>query len=211
MNDAAASVVPVCYSLSFTTGTLLAREAALLAPLYAQHRDWEEVRCLALDCNVLQVRTHSTGIRLVRETVKRLSALTDDEVALVTEVTASERSHLMWAAACRRYELIGEFAEEVLRERFLLLAPTLGHQDFDSFVRSKALWHEELVEIKDSTLRKLRSNVFRMLKEAGLLSVAGRIMPALLSERLSVALGSHTPSDLRFFPIRPMAGEVTAL
>ena len=208
MNDAA-SVAPVRYSLSFTTGTLLSREAALLAPMYNQHRDWEKVRRLALDSNVLQVRTHSTGVRLVRETVKRLSALTDDEVALVAEVTASERRHMMWAAACRRYELIGEFAEEVLRERFLLLAPTLDQQDFDSFVRSKALWHEELVEIKDSTLRKLRSNVFGMLKEAGLLSVAGRIMPALLSERLSVALG--TPSDLRFFPIRPMAGEVTAL
>ncbi|AQP50318.1 DUF1819 family protein [Tessaracoccus flavescens] len=212
MNDAAASsVAPVRYALSFTTGTLLAHEAALLAPLYAQHRDWEKVRRLALESNVLQVRTHSTGIRLVRETVKRLSVLTDDEVSLVTEVTASERSHLMWAAACRRYELIGEFAEEVLHERFLLLAPTLDHQDFDGFVRSKALWHEELVEIRDSTLRKLRSNVFGMLKEAGLLSVAGRIMPALLSERLSVALSSHTPSDLRFFPIRAMAGEVTAL
>lgn len=209
--DTESSVTPGRYALSFTTGALLAREAALLAPLFVQHRDWETVRRMALESNVLQVRTHSTGIRLVRETVKRLSVLADDEVALVAEVTASERSHLMWAAACRRYELIGEFAEEVLRERFLLLAPTLGHQDFDSFVRSKALWHEELVEIKDSTLRKLRSNVFRMLKEARLLSVAGRVMPALLSERLSVALGSHTPSDLRFFPIRPMAGEVTAL
>lgn len=210
MNDAAASVAPLRYALSFTTGTLLSREAALLAPLYVQHRNWETVRRLALDSNLLQVRTHSTGIRLVRETVKRLSVLTDDEVALVTEVTASERSHLMWAAACRRYELIGEFAEEVLRERFLLLAPTLDHHDFDSFVRSKALWHDEVAEIKESTLRKLRSNVFRMLKEAALMSGGGRIMPAVLSERISVALGSHTPSDLRFFPIRPMAVEVTA-
>lgn len=208
--DTESSVTPGRYALSFTTGALLAREAALLAPLFVQHRDWETVRRLALDSNVLQVRTHSTGIRLVRETVKRLSVLTDDEVVLVTGVTASERNYLMWAAACRRYELIGEFAEEVLRERFLLLAPTLDHHDFDSFVRSKALWHDEVAEIKDSTLRKLRSNVFRMLKEAALLSGGGRIMPAVLSERISVALGSHTPSDLRFFPIRPMAGEVTA-
>lgn len=208
--DTESSVTPGRYALSFTTGALLAREAALLAPLFVQHRDWETVRRLALDSNVLQVRTHSTGIRLVRETVKRLSVLTDDEVVLVTEVTASERNYLMWAAACRRYELIGEFAEEVLRERFLLLAPTLDHHDFDSFVRSKALWHDEVAEIKDSTLRKLRSNVFRMLKEAALLSGGGRIMPAVLSERISVALGSRTPSDLRFFPIRPMAGEVTA-
>ena len=198
------------YALSFTTGALLAREATLLAPVYVHHRDWAKVRNVALESNVLQVRTHSTGIRLVRETVKRLSALTDDEVELVTEVTASERGYLLWAAACRRYELIGEFAEEVLRERFLLLTPTLNHPDFDSFLRSKALWHEELVEIKDSTSQKLRSNVFRMLQEAGMLSDTGRIMPALLSERLALVLGSQRPSDLRFFPVRQVAGERAA-
>ena len=90
----------------------------------------------------------------------------------------------MWAAACRRYELIGEFAEEVLRERFLLLASTLEYEDFDGFVRAKALWHEELAAIKDSTLQKLRSNVFKMLREAELLSEAGHIVPAVLSERV---------------------------
>ncbi len=60
----------------------------------------------------------------------------------------------MWAAACRRYDLIGEFAEEVLRERFLTLAATLGYEDFDSFMRAKALWHEELADLKDSTLQE---------------------------------------------------------
>ena len=201
MNDAPSAVLPR-YALSFTTGALLAREAALLAPLYVEHRNWAKVRKLALEGNVLQVRTHSTGIRLVRETVQRLSALTDNEVRLVTETTSSERSYLMWAAACRRYELIGEFAEEVLRERFLLLTPMLDHKDFDSFVRGKALWHEELVEIKDSTFQKLRSNVFKMLQEAGLLSDIGRIIPALLSDQLTAVLDGHVPSDLRFFPIR---------
>ena len=210
MNDAPSAVLPR-YALSFTTGALLAREAALLAPLYVEHRNWAKVRNLALEGNVLQVRTHSTGIRLIRETVQRLSALTDDEVRLLTEATSSERSYLLWVAACRRYELIGDFAEEVVRERFLLMAPTLDHHDFDSFVRSKALWHEEMVEIKDSTLRKLRSNVFKMLQEAGLLSDTGHIVPALLSEQLTDVLGDHKPSDLRFFPTRQIAKERTAL
>ena len=145
MNDALATV-PRRYALSFTTGALLAREAALLAPVYIEQRDWEQVRDLAVKDNLLQARTHRTGVRLVRETVQRLSALADDEIELLIEATASERAHLMWAAACRRYELIGEFAEEVLRERFLLLAPTLEYEDFDSFVRAKALWHEELAD-----------------------------------------------------------------
>jgi hypothetical protein len=199
VNDSLATV-PQRYALSFTTGALLAREAVLLAPVYIEQRDWEQVRELAVKENLLQARTHRTGVRLASETVQRLSALADDEVEFLIEATASERGHLLWAAACRRYEFIGEFAEEVLRERFLLLAPTLGYQDFDSFVQTKALWHEELAEIKDSTLQRLRSNVFKMLQEADLLSKAGDIMPAVLSQRVAAVLTAHSSSDLRFFP-----------
>lgn len=193
------------YALSFTTGALLAREGALLAPVYVEVRDWEKVRDLAVKDNLLQARTHRTGVRLVRETVKRLSALTDHEVELMDQLTAPERGHLMWVAACRRYGLIGEFAEEVVRERFLLLASTLQYEDFDGFVRGKALWHDELATIKDSTMQKLRSNVFKMLAEAELLSESGRIIPAVLSERLVALLSERSPSDVRFFPTRGAA------
>lgn len=209
MSDALASSVRR-YALSFTTGALLAREAAVLAPVYLEERNWERVRNRAVENNLLQARTHSTGVRLVRETVKRLSALNDDDVELLIEATASERAHLMWAAACRRYELIGEFAEEVLRERYLTLASTLGHEDFDSLVRTKALWHEELATIKDSTLQKLRSNVSKMLQEAELLSEVGYILPAVLSERVVARLNAHTPSDLRFFPTKQTEGQGAA-
>lgn len=199
MNEAL-TTSPRRYALSFTTGALLVREGALLASVYVERRDWERVRDDAVGDNLLQARTHSAGVRLVRETVKRVSTLLDDEVELLVEATASERAHLMWAASCRRYELVGEFAEEVLRERYLTLASTLGYGDFDSFVRAKALWHEELAAIKESTLQKLRSNMFKMLHEAELLSEAGYIMPAVLSERVAGRLSARTPSDLRFFP-----------
>ena len=209
MNDTLAAA-PRRYALSFTTGALLAREAVLLAPVYIEQRDWELVRDLAVKENLLQARTHRTGVRLASETVQRLSVLADGEVDLLIEATASERAHLMWAAACRRYEFIGDFAEEVVREQFLLLAPTLEYQDFDGFVRAKALWHEELAELKDSTLQRLRSNVFKMLREAELLSKAREIMPAVLSERVAGVLSARSPSDLRFFPTRQGDGQGAA-
>jgi BrxA len=193
------------YALSFTTGALLAREAALIAPIYIEQRDWERVRALAVKGKLLQARTHRTEVRLASETVQRLSALTAGEIDLLIEATASERGHLMWAAACRRYEFIGEFAEEVVRERFLRLASTLDYPDFDGFVRAKSLWHEELAELKDSTLQRLRSNVFKMLREAELLSKAREIMPAVLSKRVAAVLSAGSPSDLRFFPTRQTA------
>lgn len=190
------------YTLSFTTGGLLALEAAILAPIFTVHRDWVKVRDLAVDENLLQARTHSTGVRRVRETVNRLSALSGREVESLVEITASERGHLMWAAACRTYDLIGEFAEEVLRERFLTLAGTVTYDDYDSFYRAKAMWHEELDEVTELTYTKLRQVLFRMMVEAGLLSLQGAIEPALLSARVAECLTEREPSDIRFFPTR---------
>ncbi len=190
------------YALSFTAGGLLSREAAVLAPTYAEQRDWGKVRDLAVKENLLQARAYRTGVRLVRETVNRLSELSDHEVEILADLTASERGHLMWSAACHRYDLIGEFAEEVLRERFLTLAGTVSHGDYDSFFRTKAMWHDELNEISDLTYKKLREVLFKMMVEAGLLNAHGGIEPSLLSARIAGFLTKRTPSDIRFFPTR---------
>lgn len=189
------------YALSFTSGALLAREAVIAAPIFLEVRDWGLVRGQLRSENLLQARTASSGFRLAREVAQRLAVLTDSELELLRDASSSERGHLMWVAACRRYAFIGDFAEDVVRERFLLLTPNLGYDDFDSFVRGKALWHPELVEVKVSTLQKLRSTVFRMLAEAGLL-VSGEIVNAALSERVRDALEAQLPSDLRYLPVR---------
>lgn len=198
MNDPAALSR---YALSFTSGALLMREALIAAPIYLREHDWAKVRELIEADNVLQSRTRSSGFRLAREVAQRLAVLADDEIELLIDATASERGHLMWVAACRRYDLIGEFAEEVLRERFLILASTVTYDEFDTFVRGKALWHEEVADLKDSTLQKLRSTVFRMLVEAGLLTDDGQIVQAVLSTRVADALSARRPGDIRFFPI----------
>jgi hypothetical protein len=189
------------YALSFTSGALLVREALVAAPIYLREKDWARVRELIEEDNLLQSRTRSSGLRRAREVAQRLSVLGDGEIELLIDATPSERGYLMWAAACRRYDLIGEFAEEVLRERFLILAQTLDYDDFDGFIRAKALWHEEIASLKDSTLRKLRSTVFQMLVEAGLLSGEGRILQAILSARIADTL----TNDIRFFPTGSVA------
>ena len=189
------------YALSFTSGALLTREAVIAASLYVDFRDWNAVRDQLRTENLLQARTSSSGFRLAREVAQRLAVLTDDELELLRDASPSERGHLMWVAACRQYALIGEFAEDVVREKFLLLTPVLSYEDFDSFVHGKTLWHPELAEVKESTLQNLRSTVFRMLTEAGLLA-SGKIVHAPMSERVRDALDARAPSDVRFFPTR---------
>lgn len=188
------------YALSFTSGGLLAREGEVAAEVYLSNRDWIATRARIVGGNLLQARTFSSNTRITRETIQRLSVLIDSELELLTAASPTEQRHLMWAAACRRYEFIGDFAEEVLRERFLLMTPTLSFNDFDRFLTGKSLWHPELDELKPSTSQKLRQTLFRMLHEAGLRTAGEEIFPAVLSARVAEALGRRVPSDLRFFP-----------
>jgi hypothetical protein len=188
------------YALSFTSGGLLVREAGVIVSQYLLVRDWATVRQTATEQNLLQARTTSSSVRVIRETIQRLCVLEDAELEFFVESSLTEQCHLLWAAACRRYCLIGDFAEEVVRERFLLMTPALELEDFERFITRKSLWHTELDELKPSTRAKLRQNAFRMLHEAGLLSEQGDIVPAVLSGRVHKTLAARTPSDIRFFP-----------
>ena len=188
------------YALSFTVGGLLVREALQTLELWHSLKDWDAVRAEVMNSNSLQQRTVQSRRTMSREVVGRLSELVDRELDLLGGGSSQEQAELMWVAACRRYSLLAEFAEEVVRERFLLLTPTLALTDFDVFVRGKSIWHSELNDLAESTGRKLRQNTFRMLREAGLIGEDGIILHTILTPRLDALLNERTPSDARFFP-----------
>jgi hypothetical protein len=188
------------YSLSFTSGGLLISESLKTLPVWQRARSWEAVRDELMSTNTLQLRTVQSRRTISREVVERLSTLSPLELDLLGDASTQERAHVMWVAACRRHTLVGEFAEEVVRERFLILTPHIAHDDFDTFVRGKSLWHPEVETITETTRRKLRQSVFRMLRESGLVDDTGFVVPALLTSRLASILNAREPSDLRFFP-----------
>ena len=189
------------YRLSFTTGGLFVRESAIGAQLLLNLGNRDETLSALMESNALQQRTHKSKRTVSRETVDRLSTLDRNLLELLTFGSAEERGHIMWVAACRRYELVGEFAREVVREKLLVMTPSLTLEDFDSFVRSKALWHDELNALADSTRARLRQNTFKMLRDAELLSEAGRILPTTLTVRVAGALAANDRSAFTFFPV----------
>ncbi|MEW1975431.1 DUF1819 family protein [Microbacterium profundi] len=193
---------PQRYRLSFTVGTLYLSGAPLAAQLHRDLGDWIKVREALRSENLLQARTSASSILLSRELTHRLSTFSPEELEIITDATVEELAQLMWVAVCRRYSFIGEFAEEGLRERFLLMQTDLTTEHFDAFVREKALWHDELTNLEASTLKKLRANLFKMLREAGLITEASVIIPTILATRVHEQLTRRVPSDIRFFPTR---------
>jgi hypothetical protein len=188
------------YALSFTTGALLGQESVKLAELFLEHGDWNLVREVAVQNNILQTRTAKSSVRLFQEISSRLKSLNDDELTLLVEGTVQDQGHVLWLALCRRYKFIADFAVEVLREQLLSLQPELHYEDFEVFFNKKAEWHPELEAIKPITKVKARGMLFKMLREADLLSADNRIHPAMLSPLFLEAIDSDRRADVMFFP-----------
>lgn len=215
------------YRLSFTVGGLLAEQGRIIAALFSgdrgehvnpnsdpanrttevEHEIGERItriRKQAIEENVFSIRTRSANSRVVSEVLKRLSALTETEIHYLADddTPASDRQALMWVAMCRYYALVGEFANEVLRERYLMGFSTLTKDDYDRFIQAKSMWHPELEELSALTAGKLRSNVFKAMSEAELWEKeSDTLLPSLLSKSVT-AIFDNRPESFRFFPTR---------
>lgn len=188
------------YQLSFTTGGLFLQEASTVAECYLRLGDWPATRAQVRQENLLQVRTAAAATRISKEITARLQQLNEVELQTFLGSSLRDQAYLLWVAACRRYAFIREFAIEVLREQYLLLRRQVSFADYDSFYNGKALWHAELDDIAHSTQLKLRQNLFRMLREADLVSEKHEIHPAQLSPHLAQLLAKQGRQELLVFP-----------
>lgn len=192
------------YRLSFTTGGLFLQEAPVVVERYLVLGDWKTTRDQIRSENLLQVRTSTAATRISKELISRLELLSTDELQYLITASRREQTYLLWSATCRRYAFIRDFAVDILREHFITLRYQITHNDFDAFTNSKAVWHAELDELAPSTLQKLRSNLFRMLRDADLLSDAGLIQPAMLTPALAKILAHADSQALLVFPVTDM-------
>ncbi len=189
------------YCMSFTTGGLFIRESLDLAQMYLSLGDWDSTRDKAIDYNQLQVRTLSSRKRLFREISARLKTLTLSELEFLLDSTIQDQAYLLWLAVCRRYTFIANFSVEVLRERYITLKSDLTYEDFDSFFNRKSELHLELDEISPATRNKLRQVLFKILREADLLTANNMIHAAMLSPRLFELIHQGNRREVLFFPI----------
>lgn len=186
--------------MSFTTGGLFYRESVKLAVLYLELMEWNAVKDKVLSENLLQARTLNTSKRVCREIISRLNKLNPNELSLLVKANPQEQGYLLWLAVCRRYRFIADFAVEVLRERFITLKTNLSHEDFDFFFNKKSEWHSELDEIRPTTRNKLRQVLFKILREAGLLTENNMINAAMISPELLNVLPHGNRRNILFFP-----------
>jgi hypothetical protein len=187
--------------MSFSTGGLLLNESVELARLHREEETWIDTIARALENGTNSLPKASSQRRTLREIANRISTLTWEELDFfVGDASRTDQQALLWLATCRAYRFIREFALEVIRERYLSYQLDLPHQTFDVLFDAKAEWHDSLASLSTSTRLKLRQTMFRMLREAGVVSEGNRIQSAIISTRLKNLIKERNPNELAIFP-----------
>lgn len=189
------------YLMSFTTGGLYYVESLLVVELYNELKDWKEVNKRALSSNILQTRTESTAKRSLKEIISRLETLTPDQLDLLTNGSLDEQKYILWLSVCKRYEFIKEFAVEVIRERYLTLKYDLPVEEFENFYSQKEQWNEELEKIADSSRYKMRTVLFKILREAEIIDSKNLFIHVRLTSDLIKTISDDQIDYLSIFPI----------
>ena len=189
------------YKMSFTSGGLFLTESVAVAGMHLSGEDWKDTLERALQEGATSLPKAASNRRTLREIVNRLMTLHDDEVRfLIDDAGRQEQQYLLWVATCRAYRFVREYAVEVICDRFLSYQLELPLESFDIFFEAKAEWDDGLASISDSTRNKLRQILFRMMREAGVISDDQRIQSSYLSAQLRALIKATNPADLAVFP-----------
>ncbi len=189
------------YRMSFSVGGLMLNESLAIAQGYQLGESWTSARERLLAQGASSLPKLASQTRALREVYDRIGHLSDAERQyLLDDADRTEQQAMIWLAICRTYRFVHEFAVEVINERYQSWRLDLGLEVFDRFLAEKAECDPSLAELSSSTCAKLRQVLFRILREAGLRSVEGRIQPIWLSGRMKRLIEESNPADLWVFP-----------
>ena len=188
------------YKMSFSTGGLLVNESVEVAKLHEPGGNWTETLKRALSARTMSLPKHASNRRRLREITNRLETLSRGELDFLIYSDRQDQVAILWVAVCRTYRFIREFQSEVIRERFLSGKADLPLETFDRFFEEMAEWHKEISKISEATRLSLRQILFRMLREADIITGTHQIQSPLLSIKFTDYLASHNREGVGFFP-----------
>ena len=186
------------YRLSFGTGNAYINESNLILKKYLENKDWRETEKYSIENNILQTNTFSSLKRIFREISLRLKSLSQQEQEFFIRSNYLDQSILIWIAICRTYKFIGDFSSMIITEKFNSYQSELNYNDFNYFYEQQKVFHEELNSLKDSTRKKLRQVIFRIMKDLNIISNTNEITPLFPSIELKKVANS-TKKDLKLF------------
>jgi hypothetical protein len=156
------------YSLGFTSGSLLFKEAEAFISNIKDETDFikgdEDI-----DRKIIPLNSESSQKRIKRELDNRLRGLQSPELILQYKTSdEANKKLILFYSACKVYPIISDFMLEVVLNKWYNLDIELSTDDFQNFLYRKMDNHPELLKITERTRTELSNVTLRMLRELGL-------------------------------------------
>jgi predicted metal-binding protein len=188
------------YRLSFTVGGLLLHESIALAEAWGTSRDWRAAREAVPGNLFVATGGASSASRLRNEAIRRLRTLDEAELVHLASCPITDARALCWAAACREYRFLSDFAWQVLIDRHHPYAEPIRGADFEMLMDGLDATNARAAPVSRSTRARLRTVLLRMLREAELIDAEGRVLTLPITEALRALLAGHADGGLDCIP-----------
>ena len=157
------------YSANITAGALLVPESRKIADLLLLGVGKDQWKDAVLNQNILQKRSQETARRVANLIRSRLILMKPALWELVRDGDSEVSKHAVFAAAIKHCPLLGDYLDLVVREQFQCLEEKLSQRLWDEFVHECMQRDPDMPEFPATTARKLRTNIHKILHEAGII------------------------------------------
>lgn len=154
------------YIFSYTAATLMLHETDEVMKRYLEYKDWDKVKDLVIEENIMQKQSVSSRKRVFAEIKRRIESLTSNQLEFVNEANSSDIRNLVFLSILKTYRFIFEFMAEVISKKVLMFDYKILNSDYETFFESKKYAVEQLENITEATQYKLKQVLFRILEEA---------------------------------------------
>ncbi len=158
------------YNFSFTAGSALIQETITVANvLIDKGFDWNKTKCAIIEGNLLQKDKSETSMRQFSLIKSRLERLTNEQINRLCTDLMPEKRILILLAIIKAHSLIFDFIVDSVRTKYFAFDYKLKYADYNAFIQEKLEEHQELTTITETTDKKIRQIVFKILEQTELI------------------------------------------
>ena len=204
-------LTPKKYSFSFTGAAALIAETLTASEIFCELQDMELTKQKLKEGNLLHRTKAGTFQREYQEISKRILSLTQKQLDILCQGDREEAKAMILLSILKCYPFIYDFIVEVVCNKVLLFENTISDIDYNRFIESKSMTHEELETISETTKAKIKQRTFTILEQVGLLNSVKEkriIRPILSNDCLKAIIQDdeyylsgflYSPSEIKTF------------
>jgi len=188
------------YNFSFTAATLRLFNFMRLAEAVQYTSDVVSISNIDQEA-ILSKGNSASSKREMSELLKRYNSLTPLQKSILHDASAEQRKQIVFLGLCKTNSFIRDFVIEVLREKVLVYDFKLEDGDLNTFINRKSELHPELDDFAESTVKKAKQQLIKILEEVGLIDTTKdrNIQQQWLSANVAQAIIKDNPEYLKFF------------